>query len=188
MNKYDVFSEAYYVMIATCLRGQESVEELNTRTGQRIRVLPGGASFRVDLAPGALPVIGIRKPFPHIAAAETAWCLLGHNHVDWLRRHTPVWDRFADDQPCTVCEGRGSHDNGSIESRCENCGGSGQVFWLQQAYGNRWRNTFGVDQLAVGLERLMADPSDRRVWISSWDPGEDIKESKQKTLKAKNTM
>lgn len=180
--KYDVFSEAYYVMIATCLRGGESVEETNQRTGQRIRALPGGASFRIDLTPGTLPLIGCRRTWPHVAAAETAWCLLGHNHIDWLRRHTPVWDRFADTTTCTVCDGSGKRGEGEYEGSCAACSGSGKVFWLQQAYGNRWRNTFGIDQLAVGLERLMADPSDRRVWISSWDPGEDIKESKQKTV------
>lgn len=186
MNKYDTFSNAYYMMVSVCLQGRESVEELNQRTGQKIRALPGGASFRIDLSPGVLPLIGQRKTFPHVAAAETAWCLLGHYHINWLRQHTQVWDRFADVKDCIICEGSGKLDSSCYEGKpngiCMNCQGSGKTYWLKQAYGNRWRNAFGVDQLAIGLERLRADSSDRRVWISSWDPGEDIRAAGQKTV------
>lgn len=38
------------------------------------------------------------------------------------------------------------------------------------SYGQRWRSHFGFDQLDVVVEKLRADPCDRRVVISMWDP------------------
>ena len=186
MKANETFASIYYMIVSVCLRGAESTEELNRRTGQRIKALPGGASFRIDLSDGILPTPGCRRVYPHVAAAETAWCLLGHNHVDWLRTHTEVWDQFADARDCVECEGRGDRQDfsASMDNRytCENCRGTGKTYWLEQAYGWRWRAKFGIDQLAVGLQRLRDDPSDRRVWISSWDPGEDIVPQDQKTV------
>src|SRR3989338_8234729 len=95
MKTTETFASIYYMIVSVCLRGAEAVEELNQRTKQRIRALPGGASFRLDLSDGVLPTPGCRRVYPHVAAAEVAWCLLGHNHVDWLRTHTKVWDQFA---------------------------------------------------------------------------------------------
>ena len=163
---------------------ETGVREKNHRTGSLIAALPEGASFAIDLSDGILPTCGLRKTRPHIAAAELAWCLLGHNHVDWLRKHTKVWDDFADVRDCASCEGSGLAERAHniIAPQCPNCDGSGRTFWLEQAYGWRWRAKFGVDQLHLGIERLRADASDRRVWISSWDPGEDIVAKGQKTV------
>lgn len=172
------FPEKYRAMLLTCLDGEE---ELNQRTGIRIRALPAGASFTVNLAAG-LPTIGLRRTRPHVAAAEAAWCLLGHPHADWLRKYTKIWDQFCDVADCAECDGTGFLSGRDNPRDCENCNGSGRTFWLREAYGNRWRNTFGVDQLAVGLMRLADDSSDRRVWISNWDPENDIVPSNQKTV------
>lgn len=185
------FAEQYFALLKQCLDPRESVEELNIRTGSRIRAIPAGASFAVDLWDHVLPSCGLRKTSPHIAAAEAAWCFLGHAHVDWLRTWTKVWDDFADITPCAKCEGRGEitttrdigmFDGSTIEITCAECGGSGKTYWLEQAYGNRWRVSLGIDQLAVALKRLQDDPSDRRIWISSWDPSADILPLKQKTV------
>lgn len=185
----DQFSAAYYMIMSVALKGTDMVEELNRRTNTRIRMLPGGASFRVDMSDGLLPVIGCRRTYPKISAAENAWCLVGDNHVDWLRRYTTTWDQFADIQDCATCEGVGTisapgaagYDFGERE-RCPSCREVGKTHWLSQAYGYRWKYAFGVDQLAFGLERLEKDPSDRRVWVSSWDPREDILDNGQKTV------
>lgn len=169
------FAEIYYGLLRAVL---ECPVSANERTKSRIRELAGGASFGFLLADDVLPTCGLRRTRPRIAAAEAAWCVLGHNHVDWLRRYTKVWDQFADVMDCVPCDGTGTTSVG----KCANCTGSGKTYWLEQAYGYRWRHAFGVDQLAVGLERLRADPSDRRVWISSWHPGEDILMEGQKTV------
>jgi thymidylate synthase len=44
---------------------------------------------------------------------------------------------------------------------------------VKAAYGYRWRKHFGRDQLMLGVEALRVNPSDRRVYISAWDPAED---------------
>lgn len=41
------------------------------------------------------------------------------------------------------------------------------------AYGYRWRNRFDKDQLQWIVDRLRADPNDRRVVLSMWDPYHD---------------
>lgn len=38
------------------------------------------------------------------------------------------------------------------------------------AYGYKWRSHFGYDQLAMAIERLKANPQDRRVVLTMWDP------------------
>ena len=185
MKTAETFASIYYMIVSVCLRGAEMAEELNRRTGQRIRALPGGASFRVDLSDGILPTPGCRRVYPHVAAAEAAWCLLGHNHVDWLRTHTMVWDQFADARDCAECDGNRKvwdTNAATLDKNCPNCRGTGKTYWLEQAYGWRWRAKFGIDQLETGLDRLRADHSDRRVWISSWNPGEDIVPQDQKTV------
>ncbi len=173
------FARHYRLLIHAALTG--GIEEMNRRTGVAVRALAEGASFAVDLSDGILPTCGLRRTRPHIAAAELAWCLLGHNHIDWLRKHTKVWDSFADAQDCVHCDGTGSVKVPSTFA-CTNCNGSGKTYWLDQAYGYRWRFKFGYDQLLIGVDRLRVDPSDRRVWISSWDQNDDLVPNGQKTV------
>ncbi len=135
------FGQVYQDLLSRLLA--TGVEEKNQRTGATIRIIRGGTSFKLNISDGILPTCGLRKTYPHVAAAELAWCLLGHDHVHWLDKHTTVWNQFAD-------------ENGDLES-----------------YGYRWRYKFGRDQLQLAVRALHKDPSDRRIWISSWDPSED---------------
>lgn len=41
---------------------------------------------------------------------------------------------------------------------------------LNGAYGHRWREHFGVDQINLAIAQLVKDPLDRRVVIGMWDP------------------
>lgn len=118
--------------------------ELNARTGEYIRV-GDPASFSVNLTTNLLPVCGIRKTWPKSAAAEVAWFLQGRKEVDFIRGYAPLWDKFVEDDGRTVAG----------------------------AYGYRWRNHFGRDQVADAISALAANPSDRRIFISAWDPGSD---------------
>ena len=45
---------------------------------------------------------------------------------------------------------------------------------LQGAYGFRWREHFGGDQLSVIIERLRNDNTDRRCVLQMWDPLVDL--------------
>ncbi len=180
------FAEQYRDLLAETAR--YGVSELNRRTGVEVTALPQGASLVIGLNDGILPTCGLRKTKPHIAAAEVAWCFLGHNHIDWLRRHTKVWDDFADVTDCALCDGCGTVDataelvQNMGKTICSSCRGSGKIYWLDASYGYRWRQKFGIDQLQVALSRLRNDSSDRRCWISSWDPSVDIEARGQKTV------
>jgi thymidylate synthase len=122
-----------------------SPEEENMRTGHHVKVGRGGTSFRLDLSDRILPTVGSRKLFPKSAAAETAWYIHGEQDVAWMRRHAPLWDKFVEADGQTVLA----------------------------AYGYRWRKHFGRDQLDRAMQALARDRSDRRVFISAWDPATD---------------
>lgn len=121
------------------------VEETNERTGRRIKVLPHQGSFVVDLSSGRLPLPGNRRVFPRTAAVEVAWFLQGGDHVDFLHEHkVHIWDKFT------------------------NAGG-----YVVGPYGRRWRKEFGRDQIADAVDALALDPTNRRVYVTAWDPEQD---------------
>jgi thymidylate synthase len=121
-------------------------EERNERTGRVVRQLPGGVSFRLDLSDGRIPVPGLRKVHPRTAAAEVAWFLRGDQSVAWLReQRVRIWDMFVEDDGETV----------------------------EAAYGYRWRRHFRRDQIDGAVAALAMDPSNRRIFVSAWDPATD---------------
>lgn len=120
-------------------------EEVNQRTGVRIKMIPGGASFKIDLTDQRVAVTGTRKLFPHISAAECAWYLSGEKHADIMRRHNVrIWEKFTE-------------PDGTV----------------QGAYGYRFVHAFGRDQIVLAAEALRRNPTDRRIWVQAWDPRED---------------
>lgn len=131
--------------------------EANERTGTRVRVGRGGTAFRVDLSDGLLPTIGFRKTFPKSAAAEVAWYVRGEQDADFIRKYAPLWDKFVE----------------PLVKREDLFNGDEMMEGVKSAYGYRWRRHFGRDQLRLAVEALRKDPSDRRVYVSAWDPAED---------------
>lgn len=71
---------------------------------------------------------------------ESIWMLAGRNDVAFLQQFNSNMENYSDD---------------------------GATF--HAAYGHRWRNHFGVDQLVSCIEMLDEDPNDRRAVISMWD-------------------
>lgn len=143
--------------------------EANERTGTRVRVGRGGTAFRVDLSDGLLPTIGYRKTFPKSAAAEVAWYVRGEQDATFIRQYAPLWDKFVepiglDEVELRTLEGTVRRINQMPDQTFEG---------VRSAYGYRWRRHFGRDQLRLGVEALRKDPSDRRVYVSAWDPAED---------------
>lgn len=139
------FYDAYAAVLAWVLHGPV---ETNARTGVRVKVGRGGTSFRVDLSEGVLPTVGFRKTFPRSAAAEVAWYLQGTQDATFIRKYAPLWDKFVEELPS-------------------------RVVGVKAAYGYRWRSHFGRDQIRLAVEALRKDPSDRRCYVSAWDPAED---------------
>lgn len=146
------FAESYGNLVHAIM-SESSSYDMNLRTRCGISYLPEGYSFVMNLGDNILPTCGLRVTRPHLAAAEVAWCFMGSTSLGWLRRHTKIWDAFAD---------------GNDE--------------IVEAYGHRWRHAFDYDQLKTAIDRLKKDPSDRRIFISSWDPRHDLIDSDQKTV------
>lgn len=86
------------------------------------------------------------NPFFHLF--ECLWMLAGRNDGTWL-------DRFVGDFSLRYGE---PEMNGAI--------------W--GAYGRRWRDWDGCDQLSAVASRLRRDHFDRRVVIQMWDPNLDL--------------
>ncbi len=119
--------------------------ETNQRTGHEIKMLPYPVGFPVDLRSRRIPAPGNRRVWPATAAAETAWYLSGQQDVSWLRKHCPIWDKFVEEDGKTI----------------------------KAAYGYRWREHFGRDQIQMAIDALRDDPTNRQVYVSAWDPSED---------------
>ena len=138
------FHESYAAILVWTLAG---AIETNVRTGSRVKVGRGGTSFQIDLSNGILPTVGRRKTFPKSAAAEVAWYLQGTQDATFICKYAPLWDKFI--EPLNTFNG------------------------VKAAYGYRWRQHFNRDQITLAIETLRQNPSDRRCYISAWDPAED---------------
>ena len=138
-----VFRHAYEHLLSRLL-SRQAHREVNARTGVGIRAIEP-TSFAIDLSTGQLPVCGVRKTYPKSAAAEVAWFLTGSKNVTFIRQYAPLWDKFVEDDGETVAG----------------------------AYGFRWRRQFGRDQIQDAVQTLRDDPTNRRVYVSAWDPAED---------------
>lgn len=81
------------------------------------------------------------NPFFHVM--ETLWMLAGRNDLPWLTRFNSRFASYSDD------------------------GGKTQP----GAYGYRWRNYFGHDQLQDIILELKQNPDTRRCVLAMWDGG-----------------
>lgn len=80
------------------------------------------------------------NPFFHLF--ESLWMLSGRNDLPWLAQFNKRMVEYSDD------------------------GGATQP----GAYGFRWREHFGYDQLDAVVEELTARPNSRRAVLGMWDP------------------
>lgn len=86
------------------------------------------------------------NPFFHLF--ESMWMLAGRNDGKWL-------DTYVSDFSSRFGE---PHKDGRIHG----------------AYGYRWRNHFGGDQLEKLIALLQADPGTRQAVLQMWDPRHDL--------------
>lgn len=122
---------------------ENGIEEANIRTGMKVKALPG-IQFQVDLEK-EFPLLSVRSIRVENFVAEMMWFVSGERNANvFLRDHTKIWDLFTE-------------EDGDIET----------------AYGNRWRHTFGRDQLGELVKLLKRDPSSRQAVVVTWDPSDD---------------
>ena len=86
-----------------------------------------------------------RDANPFFHFMESLWMLAGRNDVEWISQFNGRISTYSDD---------------------------GEYF--HGAYGFRWREWFGEDQLKTAIHRLKTYPNDRRTVVGMWDPWEDL--------------
>ena len=116
-----------------------------------------GAFYKVDLNRG-FPLLTTKKMHWNSLLHEVLWYLSGEDHIRNLRKHTKIWDAWAD-------------EDGNLET----------------AYGYYWRhfpsaqkNKKGewvvteVDQIKYVIDEIQRNPNSRRLVVSAWEPGNAI--------------
>ncbi len=122
---------------------EDGIEELNERTGHKIKILPG-LTFQTDIEKDGFPVLTLRKNPIKSPIAEQVWFITGDKDTEFLRKYTKMWDEFIE-------------EDGTITS----------------AYGYRWRHHFGRDQLGQLIKHLQEEPHSRQGVVITWDAGDD---------------
>ncbi len=135
------FDTIYQNIIGKIMR--EGVEELNERTGHKIKILPG-VNFQIDVEKDGFPILTLRKNPIKSPIAEQVWFLTGEKNTNFLRKYTKMWDEFTE-------------ADGTITS----------------AYGYRWRHHFGRDQIDQLIKHLTEEPHSRQGVVITWDASDD---------------
>ena len=101
-----------------------------------------GAFYKVDLNEG-FPLLTTKKMHWNSLLHEVLWYLSGENHIRNLRKHTKIWDAWADEK-----------------------GDLGPV------YGFQWRNWNGdeIDQITELIDTIKTNQDSRRMIVSAWNP------------------
>jgi thymidylate synthase len=113
-----------------------------------------GAHYTVDLSRG-FPLLTTKELNWAAVLRELLWYLSGEDHIRNLRKHTKIWDAWAD-------------ADGNLET----------------AYGRYWRRfpspyndengswrVREVDQIRFVLDTLRMEPTSRRMVVTAWEPG-----------------
>lgn len=156
--KQTTMQEAYRGLLTSTLA--HGYTETNERTGAKIKLIPGGTAFTLNMTNGKLPIAGNRAYYPHIAAAEVAWQFMGTQDPQFILSHAPkLWSNFL--ETVEVEEDRGNGKR-MVEREV-----------LKTAYGYRWREHFGRDQLQRCIDQLKANPTNRQLVVMAWDATSD---------------
>ncbi len=134
----------------------ENGKHKKTRTGVDT-ISYFGAFYKVDLSKG-FPLLTTKKMQWKSLLYEVLWYLSGENHIKNLRKHTKIWDAWAD-------------EDGNLET----------------AYGYYWRHfpsaqkdkdgqwqVKEVDQIQYVIDEIKRNPSSRRLVVTAWEPGNAI--------------
>lgn len=119
-------------------------EERESRNGP-VRVIPGPVTTMYTHPTERVLFWPERDANPFFHFFESLWMLNGCNDVAYLEQFVRRMREFSDD---------------------------GVTF--HGAYGFRWREFFGFDQLDVIIKTLKANPDDRRCVLQMWDPNADL--------------
>lgn len=115
-----------------------------TRNGLAV-ALPGPVLMRVNWPHRRVLLDAARDANPVFHLMEAMWMLAGRNDVAFVQQYNSNIGSYSDD---------------------------GTSF--NAAYGHRWCEHFGYDQLTRAAEMLNINHNDRRVVVGMWDPYKDL--------------
>ena len=125
--------------------------------------------YAVDLAEG-YPLLTTKKVFFASMLREVLWYLSGTDHIRELRRHTKIWDAWADES------GNLQTAYGRFWRRfpvpAESAALGGEV-WAEADHPRTRREADGslsFDQIGHVLDLLRTSPTSRRMVVSAWHP------------------
>jgi thymidylate synthase len=125
--------------------------------------------YAVDLAEG-YPLLTTKTVYFGSMLREVLWYLSGADHIRDLRRHTGIWDAWADD------DGNLQTAYGRFWRRfplpADGAALGGEV-WAGAGHPHVRREADGslsFDQLGYVADTLRANPTSRRLVVSAWHP------------------
>lgn len=112
------------------------------------------AFYRVDLSKG-FPLLTTKKMMWNSLLHEVLWYLSGDNHIRNLRKHTKIWDAWADEE-------------GNLETAYG-------YYWrhfpsAEKDKSGNWKVT-EIDQIKYVIDTLKTNPYSRRLVVTAWEPG-----------------
>ena len=125
--------------------------------------------YSVDLAEG-YPLLTTKRVFFGSMLREVLWYLSGADHIRELRRHTQIWDAWAnDDGDLQTAYGR-FWRRFPVPEPGVALGGEA---WVGPGHPHARREADGslsFDQIGYVLDTLRTDPASRRLVVSAWHP------------------
>lgn len=116
------------------------------------------AFYKVDLSKG-FPLLTTKKIEWKSLLHEVLWYLSGDDHIRNLRKHTKIWDAWAD-------------EDGNLDTAYG-------YYWrkfpsAERSEDGEWR-VREVDQIQYVINELKTKPYSRRLVVTAWEPGNAIK-------------
>lgn len=149
----------------------ENGNERDDRTGTGT-ISKFGVQMRFDLSQG-FPLVTTKKVFLKGVIYELLFFLRGETNIKYLLDHdVHIWDKDAYRYYVERCECYGvqpcSMDEFLKQALCR-CRDNGYIYGdLGSIYGAQWRG-WGGDQLREVIDGIKANPTSRRLIVSSWN-------------------
>jgi thymidylate synthase len=140
-----------------------------------------GVHYKIDLSEG-FPLLTTKRMYWKSMLRELIWYLSGEDHIRNLRKHTRIWDAWADEEGnLDTAYGyfwrrfpsarRVPEDAGAGAGNGNGIGyGEGVEAALGESDGARW-TVREVDQIGYVIDKLKTDPDSRRMVVTAWEPG-----------------